>query len=254
MRNKQPSVFEVYAHEYDLITNAAAREKNHRKEVRAMIKRFHPSRVLDAGCATGLTTLLFAREGVEAVGLDRSRKMIEVAEQSRGTRNLPMSFRQGRFEALPKNMAESFDLAACLANSISGVETIALLNKTMKNFFGVLKPGGHLVLQMLNYAAVDEHTLKPIKATENGGIVYERFNERQGKSLYIYVTRADFNQEPAKFEVFRHRFENFEPEKVERAVDKAGFKDIRKFGDLKFEKRFGKKARDLVLTARKPAK
>jgi len=43
-RSRQPSAFEVYADEYDLITNAAARETHHAREVQAMIDRFHPAR------------------------------------------------------------------------------------------------------------------------------------------------------------------------------------------------------------------
>ncbi len=57
----QLSAFEKYAHEYDLITNAAQREKYHQKEVDALIARFRPRSVLDAGCASGLTAMLFAR-------------------------------------------------------------------------------------------------------------------------------------------------------------------------------------------------
>ena len=252
MTKRQPSVFEVYAHEYDLITNAAQREKNHAKEVAAIIDRFKPTRVLDAGCATGLTTLLFARSGIGAVGIDRSRPILKTARQTRGHKSLPIEFKQARFEQLPKSMTETFDLVVCLANSISGVDTIANLNQTLRNFYRVLRPGGHLVLQMLNYAAIKNETLFPIKATENNGVVYERFSERQGKSLFIYVSRADFNAKPPKLEVFRHQFDNFEVEQVQRSVHRAGFAYIRKFGDLQFSKRFGKKSRDLVITGKKP--
>lgn len=253
MRKKQSSVFEVYAHEYDLITNAAAREKFHAKEVEAVIKRFGPSSVLDAGCASGLTTLLFARRGVTAVGIDRSRPILKTARETRGDKDLPITFKYASFEKLPKAMHRSFDLVVCLANSISGVDTTANLRATLRNFLAVLNPGGHLVLQMLNYAAVEEHALMPIKATSNDGIVYERFSERRGKSLFIYVTRADFSKSPPGLEIFRHRFDNFSPEQVEKAIRAAGFERIRKFGNLLFDKRFSKKARDLVITARRPS-
>lgn len=251
MNTKERSVFEVYADEYDLITNAAQREAGHAREVAAMIARFRPGLVLDAGCASGLTTLLFAREGIAAVGLDRSRKMIEVARRARQPEGLPILYRQGSFERLPKSLHGEFDLVVCLANSISGVGTLANLAMSLKNFHAVLRPGGSLVLQMLNYAAVEENTILPIKATRNGDIVYERFSERQGSILFIYVTRADFGQTPPKFEVFRHAFENFSPEQVLKGVEKAGFADIRRFADLQFTKKFGCRSRDLVLTGRR---
>jgi ubiquinone/menaquinone biosynthesis C-methylase UbiE len=253
MANKQPSIFDVYAHEYDLITNAAQREKYHAREVTAIIERFRPNRVLDAGCASGLTTLLFARAGVEAVGIDRSKPILKTARETRWQPDLPIEFKYASFERLPQSMNQSFNLVVCLANAISGVDTIANLNRTLRNFHRVLRPGGQLVLQMLNYAAIKENTLFPIKATENSGIVYERFSERQGRSLFIYASRADFTQDPPKFEIFRHRFDNFEVEQVHRSMQRAGFAHIHKFGDLLFTRRFGKRSRDLVITGRRPS-
>ncbi|MDH4035612.1 MAG: methyltransferase domain-containing protein, partial [candidate division Zixibacteria bacterium] len=159
---KQPSVFEKYAHEYDLITNAVERVNYHQKEVDALITRFAPATVLDAGCANGLTSELLARRGVNTVGLDCSRRMIQAAREKCDSKNLPLSFRVGNFERLPKSMHSEFDLVVCLANSISGVSSVAGVRKTLKNFYAVLKPGGWLVMQMLNYSSMKEGTLFPI--------------------------------------------------------------------------------------------
>ena len=123
MTQKQKSVFEEYAHEYGLLTNERARRVNHLKEVGALIDRFHPTSVLDAGCAIGLTSALFAGQGVTAVGLDRSRRMIAQAKKNYTETRLPLSFRTGNFERLPKALTGKFDMVVCLANSISGVGT-----------------------------------------------------------------------------------------------------------------------------------
>jgi len=251
---RQSSAFEKYAHEYDLITNAVQREKYHQKEVDALIARFHPRSILDAGCASGLTAMLFGRRGVAAVGLDRSRRMIKVAKEKFKNVDLPLEFRWGDFERLPKKLHEKFDLVVCLANSISGVNTLTGLKRSLKNFRAVLKPGGHLVLQMLNYAAVKEDTLFPIKVTENNGIVYERFSERRGSRIYVYVIRLDLNQKPPGYEIFRHESDNYNVDVVSRGVAQAGFAGIHKFGDLYLKKRFGRSSRDLVIIGRRPGR
>lgn len=244
---KQPSVFEKYAHEYDLITNAAQRESYHRKEIDALIAHFNPSSVLDAGCASGLTAMLFARRGVEAVGLDCSRRMIEVAREKYDSAKLPLSFRVGNFERLPRNMHSKFDLVVCLANSISGVSSVAGVRQTLKNFHAVIKPGGWLVLQMLNYSSMKEGTLFPIRATANHGIIYERFSERRGKRLSVYVSRLDLKKSPQQFEVFRHDFDNYDLTLVRQLVAQAGFDRVSKFSDLYLKKQFTRSSRDLVL-------
>jgi 2-polyprenyl-3-methyl-5-hydroxy-6-metoxy-1,4-benzoquinol methylase len=248
------SVFELYAHEYDLITNAAARRKPHGREIAGLIRRFQPGTALDAGCANGLSAALLAEAGVETVGLDRSRQMITEAKKKWGDSGLPVSFRTGDFEKLPQSLFNKFDMVVCLANSISGISTVAGLNRAMRGFNSVLKPGGQMVLQMLNFSALPESTLQAIKGTENGGIVYERFRERTGRNLNIYVSRLDLNAKPTKLEVFKHTHPNFTPQKMLAAYQKAGFKSVRRYGNLLLEKRFSAKCVDLVIVGRKPTR
>jgi len=250
---KQKSVFEVYAHEYDLITNAKQREPNHNKEVLALINKFNPESALDAGCASGLTSMLFAKQGVKALGLDRSKPMLEQCQKKFDNSRLPLSFRYGDFESLPKKMSKSFDMVACLANSISGVSTISGLKNTIKSFYSVLKPGGVLVLQMLNYISMKEGIIFPIKATENNGIIYERFSERQKNKLYIYVTRFDMKAKPQQFEIFRHQFDNFTTDQVLNKIKSTGFLNIKKYGNLLLNKNYTKSSRDLIVTAMRPS-
>lgn len=251
---KQESVFEKYAHEYGLLTNEKARRVNHLKEVRAIIDKCHPTSVLDAGCAIGLTASLFAGEGVTAVGLDRSRRMISEAKKQYGGTKLPLSFRGGSFEKLPKALDGKFDLVVCLANSISGVGTKDLLNQSLRNFKRVLRPGGTLVLQALNYASMTEGDIFPIKATQQGKVGYLRFARRRGSKLELVIIRLDFSTKPFGFEPFTHEFDPFTPTVLQEAVRKSGFGRIARYGNLLMSAPYGKKSRDLILTATKPSK
>ncbi len=249
-RNK--SFFEVYAHEYDLLTNAEARVRSHALEVEAIIKRTNPRRVLDAGCATGLTARLFAERGIEAVGIDSSEDMIEQARNGPQSSGPPLTFTTGKFEELPRGYDGRFDLIACLGNAVTGVKTIAGLRKALHGFHRLLKPGGHLVIQMLNYLAVEEGVLRPIKVSRHGDLVYERFNERRGRKVTMYVTRADLSKAPAGLEAFRTDMDSFEIDVMLREIERAGFSQPRRFGNLMMTKRFSKGSPDLVLLARRP--
>ena len=244
-----PSVFEKYAHEYDLMTNAKQREINHSAEVQAIVKRFSPSAVLDAGCATGLTASLFARAGIPTVGLDRSQKMLSEARGKFGAYPYPLTFRYGHFERLPKALSGQFDLVVSLANSLSGVKTQRELSITLRNFHKVLKPGGNLVLQLLNYEGFKEGEIRPIRITENDKITYFRFSERRGKRFYIYAIRLDRRGKQPEFEVFRHEFDNFSASEIAQALKSSGLSNIKKFGDLLFQKKFLKSSRDIIITA-----
>ncbi len=108
------------------------------------------------------------------------------------------------------------------------------------------------MVQMLNYGAMKDGELSPIKATEANGIVYERFSERRGKTVALYVMRLDLNQQPPKLEVFRHEVDNFTAGQIDEGLKLAGFRNIGRYSNLMFTKRFSKKARNLVITAEKP--
>ena len=245
------SFFETYAHEYDILTGAKEREIRHQEEVKALIDRFKPRKVLDAGCATGLTSMLFAKNGIATVGLDRSRSMIKIAESKYENQDYPLKFRRGLFERLPKSMNAKFDLVVCLANSISGVGSQLGLKDALHCFRSVIKPNGWLVLQLLNYASWSEKCLTPIKVTMNDGIIYERFAERHRRRFYVYITRLDTNQTPPKLEVFRHDFDNFSVTEVVKEVRAVGFCRVDKYSDLTMQQHYLRNAKDVVLVCKR---
>ncbi len=249
---KTESVFEKYAHEYDILTNAPGRTANHRLEVRALIDRFHPTSVLDAGCASGLTATLFAEEGVRAVGLDRSKRMIAVAKSKYSGKNLPVSFKVGSFESLPEGLSGKFDLVVCLANSIAGVGTVPNLKRSLVGFKRLLRPGGVLVLQMLNLAALKVGEVMPVKATRSGDVGYLRFARRRGSRMEITIVRLDFSREPFGFEPFVDEMESFSPTVLTGEIKTAGFSKISRFGDLLLTHPFERASRDIIITALKP--
>jgi SAM-dependent methyltransferase len=249
---KSESVFQKYAHEYDIMTNAKAREANHSREVQALIDRYHPTTVLDAGCATGLTTMLFGKAGVKAVGLDRSRPMLTVARKKFANTKLPLSFKQGEFEHLPKSMSSSFDLVVCLANSISGVGSITNLKRSLKSFHRVLKPGGSLVLQALNYTSMKAGDIFPIKGSQQGKIGYVRYARRRGRKLEVTAIRLDLSTRPFGYEPFVHEFDNFAPAELARIMREVGFGRPSRYGNLLLSAPFRKSSRDIILLAGKP--
>jgi ubiquinone/menaquinone biosynthesis C-methylase UbiE len=246
------SALDTYAHEYDWITNAVAREPNHDREVAALVEAFTPSSVLDAGCATGLTSRLFAQRGILTVGLDRSRRMLEQARLKTGSEERLTSFRYGTFERLPNLLNRRFDLVVCLANSITGVETLSGLRSALSGFLRVLRPGGTLVIQMLNFEALKPGQIMPVKATVNEGVVWTRYSVRRGKKLQLHIVRVDLKAQPPSTEAFIHEFDNFTPEQVMSALKKTGFTNQRTYGNLLLTKRFGKRARDFVVAAQRP--
>lgn len=248
------SFFDKYAHEYDRLTNARARYEPHKREIASLIRDYAPSFVVDAGCATGLSSLIFASEGITTVGFDREPKMIATAKKQYGEKEYPLKFVRGSFEDPPKSVIGKADLLVCLANGISGLGTVRLLRKGLKGFHACLRPGGKLVIQMLNFGAITENRIMPIRATRDDGIIYVRYARRVGRRYSLHINRIDNSGVEPTFEPFCHEFDNFSPAELMSAAKLAGFKKLKKFADINRTKKFTSTSRDLVMVGEKAAK
>ncbi len=107
--------------------------------------------VIDIGCGTGEHVAFFAAAGGRAVGLDRSEAMINAARdhEAAGT---------GRFvlgDALEAGGVlgdePPFGLAICLGNMLPHLGEHAELSRFFAALHDILRPGGLLLIQMLNY-------------------------------------------------------------------------------------------------------
>jgi sterol 24-C-methyltransferase len=102
------------------------------------------SRILDAGCGEGATTLRLADKfGFQVEGIDILDFNIERANKRLGTvaEKQPVHFQRASYQALPF-AAASFDGIFTLETLVHALEP----DKALKEFHRVLKPGGQLVL------------------------------------------------------------------------------------------------------------
>jgi ubiquinone/menaquinone biosynthesis C-methylase UbiE len=251
-KSKNTSFFEKYASEYDAMTEAHLREPKHRVEVQAMMARFSPKYILDAGCGTGLTTRLFGSMGVDAMGVDSSIEMIKLAEESSRKDHSGVQFLNSQFESLPKELNTSFDLVVCIGNSISGVPTDASLDRTFRSFRRALKPSGWLVLQMLNPAVIKQGETFGVKVSRSGDRLYHRYATRPDDRVFLHVVRTDLSASQPAFEAFVHSYRLLTAAQFKARLHKAGFDRVAAFASLTFAPvAKASPSRDLVMIARR---
>jgi ubiquinone/menaquinone biosynthesis C-methylase UbiE len=248
---KTVSFFEKYAVEYDRMTDSAAREPKHRDEVRALINAFKPSSVLDAGCGTGLTAQLFAEQGVAVVGIDSSAEMVRFSSERCARFGALAEFQTARFESLPKSFGQRFDLIVCLANSLSGVPSIAVLTRSLKQFLRALKPGGSLVIQMLNPAVLQDGVPYPVKVSRHDQFLYHRYALRHGDTISLHIVRTDLSKPSPSFETFVHTYQPLPAPKLAVLLKSVGFGKVKTAGNLVLTEPFTAHSRDLVVIARR---
>lgn len=134
------------------------------------------SDVLDIGCNTGELLYHLAPYCNSATGIDPSEASIEIArEKQADTEAHNLNFYKCSMEDLSSVFdSSSFSHIFCLGNTLAHINNIAALNEIVNGFFHVLKPGGHLVLQLVNYNRVlgfQDYAFMPLKKDK---IVFQR--------------------------------------------------------------------------------
>ncbi len=136
--------------------------------VKSRAGELNGKQILDIGCATGELAFQLANEGGKLTGIDLNEDLLFQAKTNKVHPNL--HFQTGNMSELVIDFRpEYFDLVLCFGNTLVHLETKELVRQMLKGVFTVLKPGGHFLLQILNYDYILDEQLSelPLIETEN---------------------------------------------------------------------------------------
>ena len=132
-------MFNAVAKNYDLMNSLASlgQVRRWRKEVRRAVVTRPAMRVLDVAAGTGASSIEFVRAGADVVAVDFSEGMLEEGRR----RHPEIDFRQADAMNLPFE-DNSFDAVT----TSFGPRNIQDFDRALREFYRVLRPGGHLVV------------------------------------------------------------------------------------------------------------
>lgn len=159
------SFYDALAPMFDVMTDWNARLAAEGPFLRAVLEETGVYSVLDAACGSGGHALALAEWGYAAAGVDASPVMVEMARRKAAERGLDTPFAVADLGGLTALAASQdredcaagvlrlapYDAVLCLGNSLPHLLTQADLVAALAGMGAMLKPGGLLVLQNLNY-------------------------------------------------------------------------------------------------------
>jgi SAM-dependent methyltransferase len=155
--------------EYDTFVNWDARLAREMPFFRAVFDEAGASSVIDVGAGSCRHAIEFAKRGLSVDAVDPDDSMLAIAETNiaqaaEQIEALGGSLRllRGGFGGLAALGLRDADALTCTGNALPHVRGIAGLRQALADFSAVLRPGGALVLHLLNHAKLLEHRQRAI--------------------------------------------------------------------------------------------
>jgi hypothetical protein len=157
----------------------------------------------------------------------------------------------GSFAEIPDRVHSPQDAVFSLGNTLAHSESRQDLLSTLTAFRRVLRPGGILVAQLLNYRRILSSRESVQMVRETGSMRFVRWYEYVGDRVRFHVTRELIgSNEPAvtRSVVLRPVTDD----ELGVILPEAGFEDIRFAGGIAMETYDPLTSKDCVVTARNP--
>ena len=107
--------------------------------------------LIDVGCGTGRHAVLFASWGLDVTGVDPDPAMLATARAYAAEQGSSARFAEGGFGGVAALGLPLADAVTCTGNALPHVNGLDGLRAAVRDFAAIMKPGGVVVLSLLNH-------------------------------------------------------------------------------------------------------
>jgi len=249
--NDVRSFYDALAPDYDKMTGFEKRFVQERPFFHMLVEKYEIQSALDAGCGTGFHALLLAQLGVHVTAVDLSPKMVASVRSHARQLGLSIKTLVGSFESLSGTLNGTFDAVFSLGNSLAHSSSKEDLQRTLRSFARVLRPGGIVYLQNLNYDRILADREKVQSVKEAGTKTFVRYYDYDGESVVFNILTIEKTHDGL---LQNHRTIRLLPllqRDVVAALTSAAFTDVQMFGGISMNEFVPGNSKDLVILARR---
>ncbi len=246
-----PSFYDWLSRDYDRMTAFDQRFVRERPFIKLLVDNYHITKALDAGTGTGFHALLLAQLGVEVTAVDISPAMVEALMRRALSMDLVVTPLVAPFQDLPALVTNPQDAVFSMGNTLAHSESRKDLLSTLTAFRRLLRPGGVLFAQVLNYRKILSTRERMQIVREAGPTKFVRWYEYSGDRIRFHITQ----EELSTGKMLEEKSVELRPvldDELRQSLSEAGFGEIRIHGGITMEPFDALNSKDCVVLALHP--
>ena len=208
-----------------------------------LTKRVPKGNLLDLGCGSGQLAIELAKRGYQVTGLDLSEDMIAYARSKDLLHTV--NFTVGDFQADIPN--EMYDGIFLLGNTLAYTKHVSDLLPLFKKLHLHVKPGGMIILSLLNYERILSLKQTTLPAIQTNDFRFERTYEFKSDHLLFHTCLKTANEETKEV----HRLTPLPYSVLLNHLTEAGLNVIETWGSFLQEPYEHQTSTHLLMTIRK---
>lgn len=238
--------YDRLAPDYDAMTDFEKRFAAARAHFGVVVERYRIRTALDAGAGTGFHSFVLARMGVDVTAVDCSAAMLSRLEENARALGLGVRTLRSSFADLPSSMRGSFDAVVCMGNTLAHLLSRAELLAGLRAFRGLLRPGGILIAQTLNYDRILHSRDRVQSVREAGGDTFIRFYDFEDPLIRFNVLKISRREGRLAHELQSVPLRPVTAGELPGLLVEAGFAGVGLYGSVSMEEFQAATSADLV--------
>lgn len=236
------------ARHYNVMTGFPGRIDNLAQMIEPWVREWNVRTALDAGCGGGALMFALDRLGVEPVGLDLSESMLRLALDNARAAGKAWRFAGAPFQSAGAIFPRQFDVVFVLGNAFIGLEGERAMRESLDGLRASLKPGGHILIQNLNFEPFFLGLKRLINRRVVGDWRYLRYAVPLDDRRLFFTAIAESEQEP--LELVTNVWQRWDRDRMVDCLHASGFTEIAVYGGINRSPYEPRSSTDLVLAAR----